>query len=244
MKNSDICAVIPTYNNEKTLAAVLDSVLEHIATVVVVNDGSTDRTSEILTQYEGRITVVSYPKNKGKGYALKRGFAATKQLGCKYALTLDSDGQHFAEDIPRFVETSAKNPNALIVGNRNLTQDNMPKKNTFANRFSNFWFALQTGTRLPDTQTGYRLYPLEKMKRLRPFTSRYEAELEMLVRCAWRGIRLISLPVRVYYAPEGERVSHFRPSVDFFRISLLNTLFVLLAVVYGYPAKFFRWIFA
>jgi hypothetical protein len=82
------------------------------------------------------------------------------------------------------------------------------------------------------------------MKRLRPFTSRYEAEWEMLVRCAWRGIRLISLPVRVYYAPEGERVSHFRPSVDFFRISLLNTLFVLLAVVYGYPAKFFRWIFA
>jgi len=93
---------------------------------------------------------------------------------------------------------------------------------------------------LPDTQTGYRLYPLEKMKRLRPFTSRYEAELEMLVRCAWRGIKLVSLPVRVYYAPDGERMSHFRPGVDFFRISLLNTLFVVLAVVYGYPAKLVR----
>jgi hypothetical protein len=78
------------------------------------------------------------------------------------------------------------------------------------------------------------------MKRLRPFTARYEAELEMLVRCAWRGIKLISLPVRVYYAPEGERVSHFRPGMDFFRISLLNTLFVLLAVVYGYPSIFFH----
>ena len=237
MNNTDICIVIPTYNNEKTLAAVIDSVLEHIDSVVVVNDGSTDRTNEILTQYGEKITIVAYEKNRGKGYALKCGFDGTRRLGYKYALTLDSDGQHFAEDIPHFVETAAKNPGALIVGSRNLTQDNMPKKNTFANRFSNFWFALQTGTRLPDTQTGYRLYPLEKMKRLRPFTSRYEAELEILVRCAWRGIKLISLPVKVYYAPEGERVSHFRPGLDFFRISLLNTLFVLLAVVYGYPAK-------
>ena len=238
MNNTDICIVIPTYNNEKTLAAVIDSVLEHIDSVVVVNDGSTDRTNEILTQYGEKITIVAYEKNRGKGYALKCGFDGAQRLGYKYALTLDSDGQHFAEDIPHFVEAAEKNPGALIVGNRNLKQDNMPKKNTFANKFSNFWFALQTGTRLPDTQTGYRLYPLEKMKRLRPFTSRYEAELEILVRCAWRGIKLISLPVKVYYAPEGERVSHFRPGLDFFRISLLNTLFVLLAVVYGYPSKF------
>jgi glycosyltransferase involved in cell wall biosynthesis len=242
MNSSDICVVIPTYNNEKTLAAVIDSVLEHIVSVIVVNDGSTDKTNEILTQYEEKIQIVSYAKNRGKGYALRCGFDCAEQMGFKYALTLDSDGQHFAEDIPRFVEAAEKNPDALIVGNRNLTQDNMPKKNTFANRFSNFWFALQTGTRLPDTQTGYRLYPLKKMKRLRPFTSRYEAELEMLVRCAWRGIRLISLPVRVYYAPEGERVSHFRPGMDFVRISLLNTLFMFLAVVYGYPAKFFRYL--
>jgi len=240
MNSSDICVVIPTYNNEKTLAAVVNSVLGYITSVVVVNDGSTDGTGKILAQYEGKITVVSYVKNRGKGYALKRGFDCAERMGYKYALTMDSDGQHFAEDIPLFVAAAEKNPNTLIIGNRNLTQDNMPKKNTFANKFSNFWFALQTGTRLPDTQTGYRLYPLEKMKRLRPFTSRYEAELEILVRCAWRGIRLISIPVQVYYAPEGERVSHFRPGMDFFRISLLNTLFVFLAVVYGYPAKVFR----
>jgi glycosyltransferase involved in cell wall biosynthesis len=240
MNSSDICVVIPTYNNEKTFAAVIDSVLEYIASVIVVNDGSTDRTNEILTPYGGKIQLVSYAKNRGKGYALRCGFDCAEQMGFKYVLTLDSDGQHFADNIPYFVKAAEKNPDTLIVGNRNLTQDNMPKKNTFANRFSNFWFALQTGIRLPDTQTGYRLYPLKKMKRLRPFTSRYEAELEMLVRCAWRGIRLISLPVQVYYAPEGERVSHFRPGMDFVRISLLNTLFVFLAVVYGYPVKFFR----
>ncbi|MCL2245800.1 MAG: glycosyltransferase family 2 protein, partial [Lentimicrobiaceae bacterium] len=152
------------------------------------------------------------------------------------------DGQHFASDILLFKKAVEKNPDALIVGNRNLTQENMPKKNSFANKFSNFWFALQTGTKLPDTQTGFRLYPLEKMGSLRPFTSRYEAELEILVRCAWRGIKLVSVPIQVYYAPEEERVSHFRPGVDFFRISLLNTLFVVLALVYGYPAKWVRYL--
>ena len=243
MEYQDICVIIPTYNNARTLATVIDAVLEYVTSVIVVNDGSTDQTSDILLQYQDKIKIVSYTKNRGKGYALKCGFNCAVQMGYKYALTLDSDGQHYAEDIPLFVEMAKKQPDALITGNRNLTQDNMPKKNTFANKFSNFWFTLQTGIKLPDTQTGYRLYPLEKMKRIRPFTSRYEAELEILVRCAWRGIKIIPMPIRVYYAPEGERVSHFRPAMDFFRISLLNTLFVFLAVVYGYPAKFFHYLF-
>ena len=243
MNDFNICVVIPTYNNAATLSAVLDSVLGQITSVVVVNDGSTDQTSEILEQYKEKIKIVSYAKNRGKGYALSCGFDCIRQMGYKYALTIDSDGQHFAEDIPTFVEMAKRYPDALIVGNRNLTQDNMPGKNTFANKFSNFWFALQTGRRLPDTQTGYRLYPLEKMRWLRPFTSRYEAELEILVRCTWRGIKLVAMPVRVYYAPKGKQVSHFRPGMDFFRISLLNTLFVVLALVYGYPAKLVKMCF-
>ena len=242
MNSKNICIVIPTYNNEKTLKTVIDSVLKFSTSIIVVNDGSTDRTTEILNQYKEQINIVSYTKNRGKGYALKRGFDYAEQRGYQYALTIDSDGQHYAEDIPAFAEAVEKYPNTLIIGNRNLAQDNMPKKNTFANKFSNFWFTVQTGIRLPDTQTGYRLYPLQKMKRLRPFTSRYEAELEILVRCAWRGIKVVSIPVRVYYAPATERVTHFRPGVDFFRISLLNTLFTFLALVYGYPAKFFRYL--
>jgi glycosyltransferase involved in cell wall biosynthesis len=242
MNSKDICVVIPTYNNEKTLASVIDSVLEFTPSIIVVNDGSTSPTDDILNQYREKINIVSYTKNRGKGYALKCGFDYAEQAGYRYALTLDSDGQHYAEDIPFFMEAIQKYPDTLIIGNRNLTQDNMPEKNTFANRFSNFWFAIQTGIQLPDTQTGFRLYPLKKMKKLRPFTSRYEAELELLVRCAWKGIKLVSIPIRVYYAPAKERVSHFRPGIDFFRISLLNTLFVFLAVLYGYPAKFFRYI--
>jgi len=240
MNNSDICVVIPTYNNENTLVAVIDLVLEYGFEVIVVNDGSTDHTNEILNQCRDKIKIISYDINRGKGFALKSGFNYAQQRGYKYTLTIDSDGQHYAGDIPLFVEAVEKYPNAMIVGNRNLAQDNMPKKNSFANRFSNFWFAVQTGQKLPDTQTGFRLYPLGRMKNIRPFTSRYEAELEILVRCAWRGIRIVSIPIRVYYAPDEERVSHFRPGVDFLRISLLNTLFTILAVLYGYPVILFR----
>ena len=240
MKHIRLCVVIPTYNNEPFLAETLDSVSAYVATVIVVNDGSTDGTENVLQAYRSRIVTVSYRPNRGKGYALSRGFDKAEELGFTHAVTMDSDGQHLAKDLPRFVELSERQPNALIIGSRLLKQKNMPKGNTFANRFSNFWFFVQTGVRLPDTQTGFRLYPLAKMKGMRPLTSRYEAELELLVRLAWRRTQIIPVPVRVRYPEKGVRITHFRPWTDFFRISLLNTLFCFLAVIYGYPSKLFH----
>ena len=152
-----ICLLLPTYNNGKTLAQVIDSVLEFAPSVIVVNDGSTDNTKEILKRYEGKIEVIEYEKNRGKGYALSRGFDHAEQSGYTHIITIDTDGQHYASDIPLFIKAARENPDILAVGNRNLTQDNMPSKNTFANKFSNFWFTLQTAQRLPDTQTGFRL---------------------------------------------------------------------------------------
>jgi 3-hydroxymyristoyl/3-hydroxydecanoyl-(acyl carrier protein) dehydratase len=222
------CVVIPTYNNEARLEQVITAVRAQALPVIVVNDGSTDGTAAILQGMEDKVRVVSYPKNRGKGFALRRGFDVAVQKGYEYALTIDADGQHYADDIPLFIELAAQHPKALLVGNRKLTQEGMPRGNTFANRFSNFWFTLQTGIALPDTQCGFRLYPLKAMKRLRPFTTRYEAELEMLVRCAWRGVRIVPVPVRVAYAQD--RVTHFRPCTDFVRISLLNTVLTLLAL--------------
>jgi glycosyltransferase involved in cell wall biosynthesis len=240
MKKWGVCVIIPTYNNERFLSAVVDAVLQYTSAIIVVNDGSTDGTNERLKRYQSSITVVSYPKNRGKGYALRAGFDKAEALGFSYAITMDSDGQHEASDLPSFMEALKTHPEAMIIGSRCLTQENMPKKNTFANRFSNFWFTLQTGRKLPDTQTGFRLYPLAEMRGMRSFTSRYEAELELLVRSAWRNIPQIPAPIQVHYLPEGERVTHFRPGIDFLRISLLNTCFVFGAVFYGYPSRFIR----
>lgn len=222
---NDILAVIPTYNNEKTVARVIADVRRYCAHVLVVNDGSTDSTAQILAA-EG-VGTISYAPNRGKGYAIRRALRYAEEHGYRYMITIDSDGQHFASDIPKFVEEIEKTPDALLVGARNLRSDNMPGKNTFANKFSNFWFRVETGMRLDDTQSGFRLYPVRRMKGMRFLTRRYEFEVEVLVRAAWRGIAVRNIPVNVFYPEKDERVTHFRPGKDFTRISILNTFLVL-----------------
>lgn len=241
MRRLGVCVVIPTYNNAGTLRHVVEEVLEQVGTepgsVIVVNDGCTDSTATILASLGNRITVVTHEVNRGKGCALKSGFRRAAELGFEYAVTIDSDGQHFASDIPHFVRAIAENPGALIVGERNLTNVDINAKSSFANKFSNFWFAVQTGRRLRDTQTGYRAYPLRHLHGIDLLTSRYEAELELLVMAAWHGVPLVGIPIGVYYPPQAERVSHFRPALDFTRISVLNTLLCIAAVVYALPLR-------
>ena len=234
------CVLIPTYNNAATLERVLEGALSQCPQLIVVNDGSSDATGSILERFAGRIHQVSYEKNRGKGYALRRGLEEAKRCGFTHVVTMDSDGQHFPEDIPQFIEAVRLHPEALMVGSRDLQAENMPGGNSFANRFSNFWFHLQTGVRLPDTQTGYRLYPMKNLPSLRCLGHRYGAELMLLVRAAWKQVPLLPVPVRVYYPPEGERISHFRPFADFFRISLLNACLTMEAFLWVWPVKLIR----
>lgn len=237
--NSHLCIIIPTYNNAGTVCRVVQEAQQSGLKVLVVNDGSTDGSAALLSALAD-VELVSYEINRGKGHALLEGFRRARQLGYDYAITMDADGQHYASDIPVFLQIHEQCPDALVVGSRNLQSENMPGKNTFANKFSNFWFHLQTLQCLPDTQTGFRLYPLKAFGSLWWITSRYEAELELLVSAAWKGVKLIAVPIRVYYPPQGERVTHFRPAYDFTRISILNTILCLLAVVYGYPRMLFQ----
>lgn len=230
------CVVVPTYNNERTIEAVIDDVLHFADEVIVINDGSTDSTHDRLMQ-RADIHLIEYPdqKNRGKGYALRTALNHAAEKGFRYAISIDADGQHFADDIPLFVEAIKAHPDSLIIGARNLRSDGMPQKNTFANKFSNFWFKVDTGQTLTDTQSGYRLYPLQKMKNLHLFSPRYEFEVEVIVRMAWRDVNVMNVPIKVIY-PE-DRVSHFRPLRDFGRISVLNTLLFFGALFYFYPKK-------
>ncbi len=235
-----LCVIIPTFNNAGTIKRVIEDVAKYCQHLIVVNDGSTDQTSTILNQLEIPVSVVAYRENRGKGYALVRGFRKALDMGFTYAITIDADGQHFADDIPLFIDKLQDCPTGIIVGCRNLNEENMPRQNTFANRFSNFWFRLQTGIDLPDTQSGFRLYSLSSLTGLGWVTSRYEAELELLVFSAWAGTSIASVNVRVYYPPEEERVTHFRPLYDFFRISVLNTILCIAAIFYGWPRSLIR----
>lgn len=234
-----ICVVIPTFNNGGTIANVLTRTLKVCQDVIVVNDGSTDDTSTILHSFKD-IILLEHPTNRGKGCALKSGFRKAKEMGFAYAITLDGDGQHQPEDITLFLEANRQHPGALIIGERQQTGDGGGAR--FANRFSNFWFWVQTGRKLKDTQTGYRLYPLKKLLGLSLLTSRYEAELELLVFSSWHGTKIVSIPINVYYPPREERVTHFHPVKDFTRISILNTVLCLLTLVYGLPLRLFHFL--
>lgn len=241
--NSDIklfkiVVIVPTYNNSKTLQRVLDGVLEYTDDILVVNDGSTDATSEILKKYP-QILQIHLPENKGKGNALAVGFQKAKELGFKNAITIDSDGQHYPDDIPNFVEAlKSESEPVLLIGNRNMSQEGIPKKSSFGNRFSNFWFWFETGIKLEDTQSGYRLYPLAHIPQ-KFYTKKFEFEIEVIVRSAWKGVNVKNIPVKVLY-DMNERVSHFRPFKDFTRISILNTVFVTITLLYIIPRNFIR----
>lgn len=243
VEENEVCAVIPTYQNAKTLLKVVADVHRVVDTVFVVDDGSNDGTAALLDKATGSERpekVLTHPKNCGKGAALKTGLTYARQQGFRYAVTVDADGQHRADDIPALLKAVEEEPDALAIGSRGLQHENMPAKSTFANRFSNFWFALQTLQRLPDTQSGLRVYPLRHLHGLRWMSARYEAELTLLVFSAWAGVKLLPVPVSVYYPPRDQRVTHFRPGRDFTRISVLNTLLCFLMVVYGWPRIFCR----
>lgn len=233
------CVIVPTYNNEQTLLSVINDVKSYTSHIIVVNDGSTDSTASIIEGIRD-IENVSYTTNKGKGYAIRQGFKKALAMGYEYAITLDSDGQHYAKDLPTFIDAIKTRPNHLFIGSRFMDDKDQPKSSSFANKFSNFWFAVETGIKLPDTQSGYRLYPIKALSKNKWVCNKYEFEIEVIVKAAWKGIGVKCLPIDVYYPSQEERVTHFRPFADFVRISILNTVLVTLALLFYRPRMIVR----
>jgi glycosyltransferase involved in cell wall biosynthesis len=231
------CVLVPTYNNALTLEQVINDIARFTHQIIVVSDGSTDGTSGILKQFPF-VKVLEYQPNRGKGNALKLGFRLALRHHYRYAITIDSDGQHYAKDLPVFLEAIKEHPNALIIGARNMDQAHIPGKSSFGNKFSNFWFWVETGIKMPDTQSGYRSYPLYALRDMKFFTRKYEFEIEVPVRLAWKHVPVLAVPVSVYYPPAEERITHFRPFKDFTRISILNTFLTFIALLWIHPRNF------
>jgi glycosyltransferase involved in cell wall biosynthesis len=243
LKDINGCVLIPTYNNQKTLQRVIDGVLAYAdgEDLIVINDGATDGTEQILSSYAGRIHVLRNDSNQGKGFSLRKGFKEAIRLGYQNAITIDSDGQHLPGDIPLFLDAAIDHPGALLMGSRNMQQEGVPGKSSFGNKFSNFWFWFETGLTLPDTQTGFRLYPLEPLKKISLFTTKFETEIEVIVKLAWKDVPVVPLNIRVIY-DKNERVTHFRPFRDFTRISILNTWLVILTLLWYLPRRIFLYV--
>lgn len=230
------CILIPTYNNEKTLAGVLQDLLIYTSNLLVVNDGSTDSTVDILKEFP-QIEIHHFEKNQGKGEALKKGFKYAENLGYEYAISIDSDGQHYPDDLDVFLrelENKKAGTELLLVGDRNMGQEGIPGTSTLGNKFSSFWYLVVTGIQLSDTQSGYRLYPLKVVNKTTLYTKKFELEIEVIVKAAWRKVQVKNIPIKVFYEKEN-RVTHFRPFRDIARISILYTWFVIVSFFFIHP---------
>jgi uncharacterized protein (DUF2062 family) len=215
------CVIIPCYNHPTTVAAVALAA-QKFCPVMVVNDGSTLPLPELAD-----CTIFRLEKNSGKGAALQAGFNRAAELGFSHAITMDADGQHFAEDLPKFLAAANAQPEALVVGVRDFFAAGCPTHRRRSNAVSTFWFRVETGVRLRDTQCGFRCYPLALTQQLKARSSRYAFELEFMVRASWVGTPVIAVPVKCTYAPDQIRLSHFRPVRDLAHITIMNIGLVL-----------------
>jgi glycosyltransferase involved in cell wall biosynthesis len=230
-----IGVLVPVYNHGATVQRIVRE-SQRAFPVIVVDDGSTDQGPGILAQ-EDDITLVTLPANRGKAAALKAGFAKAEALGFTHAITIDADGQHPTDALAQFATACRQQPEALIIGVRDLKAAGAPVARRLSNALSSFWFQFETGVRLADTQCGYRVYPLATVQRLQVKSDRYAYELELLVKAAWAGIFLRAQPVWADYAAVTSRLSHFDPLRDFARISRLHARLAIQAVCVPAPRR-------
>lgn len=208
--------VIPVYNHGAALEAVISRAKGLGADIIVVNDGSIDDTAARLGQIPD-IRVITHDRNAGKGAALQTGLAKAAQLA-DYAVTIDADGQHDPADAPALMGAANHWGPALIVGCRTgMDQPHIRYGSRMGRRFSNFWVWVCGGPKLSDSQSGFRAYPLPGALDWGAVCNRFDFEVEILVRARRHGVAVIEVPVNVHYLPADQRISHFRPGLDFLR---------------------------
>jgi uncharacterized protein (DUF2062 family) len=203
---------------------VVERALHEGFSVLVVDDGSTDGSLGMVADLPVERCVL--PKNRGKGAAILAGAVRAATLGYKAIITIDADGQHDPAEARQLLAAAEGHWPAIVIGVRQMDTDNVPRSSLFGRDFSNFWVRIECGATLPDTQSGYRIYPVDFLIDARFFSRRYTFEIEVLVRGAWAGLELLSFPVSVYYPPAKERISHFHKFKDNLRLTVLHTLLV------------------
>lgn len=233
-ENPTICVVMPAYNSGATIQGAIDGVMKTGLPLIVVDDGSDDGTQQALAKRQD-ITVVRLPTNRGKGVAIQNGFDAARKRGFTHAITIDSDGQHDTADLPCFTQATFDQPDAVVIGVRDLQGSGARLKSRLLRTNSNFWTWVETGTWTADSQSGYRVYPLRRMQAIHLDTHRYDFEIEVLVKALWNGVKVSELPIKVRYNTDCP--SKFRPLADFGLVSRLNARLVVMRLFIPLPIR-------
>ncbi len=209
-------AIIPALNAERTLANVVKATLAQTPDVLVIDDGSTDRTSDVAR--DAGATVLRHDVNRGKGAALKTGFAYALERNSEAVLTLDADGQHLPGEIPKFLAEWQRSRADLIIGGRaHLFQHMLPRRRN-ANRFSAWCISKAAGVPVADSQSGFRLYSANLLRSLQLHTDGFDMESEVIVRAGRRGMKIVSIPIDLGFV-DGIATSHYKPLKDTMRIA-------------------------
>lgn len=190
-------AVIPCFNEAPFIASIIAEVRGHLQNIIVVDDGSTDGTD--LKARAAGAEVIRLGRNGGKGAALRAGWRHACQQGFSWVLTMDGDGQHAPEDIPKFLARAESNAAALLVGDRMGNSAAMPWLRRQVNRWMTRRLSALAGVHLADSQCGFRLAHLETLLRLPLSARRFEIESETLVAFLAAGLRVEFVPIRVIY---------------------------------------------
>lgn len=229
MKKDDIVVVVPTYNNPLTIANVANDVLSHGYSLIIVDDGSDTPVADIISSQSENLTILRHTLNQGKGEAIITGAKEAKKRGFSYFISLDGDGQHLASQIEKIC-SACDGENQIIIGARNFEINNVPNGSKFGRWFSNFWACWDTEQIITDSLSGFRLYPTSILDLIIK-TKRFDWEMEVLVKHAWKGRLIKEVSIECYYPTPEERVSHFKKFWD--------TAAIVMVHVKLLPWKFF-----
>ena len=212
-----VIALIPGLNAAKTIGPVVRDTRQHVETVVVIDDGSTDETSAVARE-AGANAVLRHEVNRGKGGALKTGFAYALANGFDAVITLDADGQHLPAEIPKFLQCRELTHADLIIGGRAHLFGEMLPRRRMANRFSAWAIAKASKTGITDSQSGFRLYSAKLLRAVHLHTDGFDMESEIIVRAGCGGFPVVTTPIALGFV-DGISTSHYKPLHDTMRIA-------------------------
>jgi predicted LPLAT superfamily acyltransferase/uncharacterized protein (DUF2062 family) len=231
-----LCICIPTFNNPQTVAKVARETLERTRfPVLIIDDGSDQPVRDLLgnelRDYPERLSIFRSSTNQGKGLAIQRGFSEAVKMGFTHMLTMDGDGQHLVSETESLIAAAVEHPWALIVGNRKFPSQDVPGISKFGRNFSNIWVDYSTGQNVGDSQSGHRVYPLFFVQNMSFWTTRFDFEIEVMIRLLWKGVEIKDVSIDVHYPPPGERVSHFHKFKDNVRITFLYIVLIAVSLL-------------
>jgi len=208
--------IVPAYNAAQTVGDVIRSCREFVSNIVAINDGSRDETAGAAMTAGAE--VVTHPINRGKGAALKTGFAWALERGYDIVITLDADGQHLPREIPKFLRAREETHADLIIGGRSHLFGEMLPRRRMANRFSAWSISKASGKRITDSQSGFRLYSANLLRNIRLHTDGFDMESEIIVHAGRRGFKVLTIPIDLGFV-DGISTSHYKPLKDTLRIA-------------------------